>query len=150
MLEELYVGAVEAKVRRDLQRMEREFDKIGRLLLPGRGDWTGAEQVLSRIGQKYEFNLVSRARLTNDAVIAMSVASHGFTIQTKNPGDFHLIAEFRPFNCGRRYNKNVLSRVRDGDAATGAAKLYTTMGFQLPTTDLNEAAAAADAPREHS
>jgi len=31
-----------------------------------------------------------------DAV--MLVAGHGFTIQTKNPGDFHLIAEFRPFN----------------------------------------------------
>ena len=98
VLEELYVGAVEAKVRRDLQRMEREFDKIGRLLLPARGDWTTAGQVLSRIGQKYGFNLVSKARLTNDAVIAMSVASHGFTIQTKNPGDFQLIAEFRPFN----------------------------------------------------
>jgi len=98
VLEELYVGALEAKVRRDLQRMEREFDKIGRLLLPGRGDWTSAGQVLSRIGQKYGFNLVSKARLTNDALIAMSVASHGFTIQTKNPGDFHLIAEFRPFN----------------------------------------------------
>jgi predicted nucleic acid-binding protein len=98
VLEELYVGAVEAKVRRDLQRMEREFDKIGRLLLPGRSDWTSAGQVLSRIGQKYGFNLVGQARLTNDAVIAMSVASHGFTIQTKNPGDFHLIAEFRSFS----------------------------------------------------
>jgi predicted nucleic acid-binding protein len=37
-------------------------------------------------------------RLTNDAVIAMSAASHGFTVQTKNPGDFQLIAEFRPFD----------------------------------------------------
>ena len=98
VLEELYVGAVEAKVRRDVQRMEGEFDKIGRLLLPGRRDWTSAGQVLSKIGQKYGFNLVGKARLTNDAVIAMSAASHGFTIQTKNPGDFHLIAEFRPFN----------------------------------------------------
>lgn len=98
VLEELYVGAVEGKVRRDLQRMEREFDKIGRLLLPARRDWTSAGQVLSKIGQKYGFNLVSKARLTNDALIAMSVASHGFTIQTKNPGDFQLIAEFRPFN----------------------------------------------------
>lgn len=49
------------------------------------------------IGQKCGFNLVSKAHLTN-AVIAMSVASHGFTIQTKNPGDFQLIAEFRPFD----------------------------------------------------
>lgn len=98
VLEELYAGAVEPKVRRDLQRMEREFDKIGRLLLPARRDWTSAGQVLSRIGQKYGFGLISKARLTNDALIAMSAASHGFTIQTNNPGDFQLIAEFRPFN----------------------------------------------------
>jgi len=31
-------------------------------------------------------------------MIAMCVASHGFTIQTKNPGDFRLISEFRPFD----------------------------------------------------
>ena len=98
VLEELYVGALEEKMRRDLQRMEREFDKIGRLLLPDRRAWTSAGQVLSKIGQKYGFNLVGKARLTNDAVIAMSVASNGFTIQTKNPGDFQRIAEFRPFN----------------------------------------------------
>ena len=98
VLEELYAGAIEAKMRRDLQRMEREFDKIGRLLLPDRRDWTSAGQVLCKIGQKYGFNLVGKARLTNDAVIAMSVASSGVTIQTKNPGDFQLIAEFRPFD----------------------------------------------------
>ena len=80
------------------QRMEREFLKIGRLLVPDRRDWTSAGQVLAKVGQKHGFNLVGRARLTNDAVIAMSVASHGFTIQTKNPGDFQLIAEFRPFD----------------------------------------------------
>ena len=66
VLEELYVGAVEAKMRRDLQRMEREFDKIGRLLLPDRRAWTSAGQVLSKIGQKYGFNLVGKARLTNE------------------------------------------------------------------------------------
>ena len=98
VLEELYAGSVEAKVRRDLQRMEREFDKVGRLLLPSSRDWTSAGHVLRKIGQKYGFSLVTKARLTNDALIAMSVASHGFTIHTKNPKDFRLIAEFRPFN----------------------------------------------------
>lgn len=98
VLEELYVGASNAQVRRELQRLEREFVKLGRLLVPDRRDWASAGQVLSQIGQKYGFNLVGKARLTNDALIAMSVASHGFTIQTKNPGDFQLLAEFRPFN----------------------------------------------------
>ncbi len=98
VLEELYVGAVDRKARRNLQRMEDQFAKIGRLLVPASGDWTSAGHVLCNIGQKYGFNLVSNARLTNDAVIAMCVASHGFTIQTKNPGDFRLIAEFRDFD----------------------------------------------------
>ena len=98
VLEELYVGAVDAKVRRNLQRMESQFGKIGRLLIPASGDWTSAGRVLCKIGQKYGFNFVKNTRLTNDAVIAMSVASHGFTIQTKNPGDFRRISEFRPFD----------------------------------------------------
>jgi predicted nucleic acid-binding protein len=98
VLEELYVGAVNAQARRDLQRLEREFLKIGRLLVPSRHDWTSAGKVLSNLGQKYGFNQVGKARLTNDAVIAMSVASHGFTIQTKNPSDFRRLAEFRAFD----------------------------------------------------
>ena len=98
VLEELYVGAVNAQARRDLQRVEHEFLKLGRLLVPSRHDWTSAGQILSKLGQKYGFNLVGKARLTNDAVIAMSVASHGFTIQTKNPGDFQRLAEFRAFD----------------------------------------------------
>ncbi len=98
VLEELYVGAVDAKTRQDLKRMEREFFKIGRLLVPDRNDWTSAGLVLSKVGQKHGFNLVGKARLTNDALIAMSAASHGFAVQTKNPGDFQLIAQFRPFD----------------------------------------------------
>ena len=77
VLEELYAGAAESKVRRDLQRLEREFDKIGRLLIPGRSDWATAGHVLNKIGQKHGFSLIRRARLTNDALIAMSAASHG-------------------------------------------------------------------------
>lgn len=91
VLEELYVGAVNAQVRRDLQRLEREFLKVGRLLVPDRRDWTSAGQVLSKVGQKYGFNLVGKARLTNDAVIAMSVASHGLTVQTKIPATSSLL-----------------------------------------------------------
>ncbi len=97
VLEELYAGAVNAKARQDLKRIEREFVKVGRLLIPGRTEWTSAGIVLSKIGRKHGFDLIGRARMTNDALLAMSVASHGFTVQTKNPRDFKLIAEFRPF-----------------------------------------------------
>jgi predicted nucleic acid-binding protein len=98
VLEELYVGATGAKAHKDLKRLEREFEKVGRLLVPARNDWASAGQVLSRIGQKYGFNLVGKARMINDALIAMSAASHGLTVQTKNPGDYRRIAEFRPFD----------------------------------------------------
>ena len=98
VLEELYAGAANAKARQALKRMESEFANVGRLLIPGRTEWTSAGIVLSRIGHKHGFNLIGRSRMTNDALLAMSVASHGFTVQTKNPGDFKLIAEFRPFD----------------------------------------------------
>jgi hypothetical protein len=48
-------------------------------------------------GRKYGFESVGRARMTNDALIAMSCASRGLVVQTKNPGDFKLIAQFRSF-----------------------------------------------------
>ncbi|MGE0126511.1 MAG: type II toxin-antitoxin system VapC family toxin [Blastocatellales bacterium] len=94
VLEELYVGAVDAKARKAFDRLANDFDKVGRLLIPGRRDWSLAGQVLSKIGLKYGFDQVGKARLINDALIAMSAASHGFIILTKNPGDYRRIAEF--------------------------------------------------------
>jgi predicted nucleic acid-binding protein len=97
VLHELYLGAEGARARKELQRLEREFIKIDRLLIPSRVDWTTAGFALSKIGRKYGFELVGRARMTNDALIAMSCASRGLVVQTKNPVDFNLIAEFRSF-----------------------------------------------------
>lgn len=97
VLHELYLGAVGARARKELQRLEREFVKVDRLLIPSRNDWATAGMALSNIGHKYGFELIGRARLTNDALIAMSCASRGLIVQTKNPADFKLIAEFRSF-----------------------------------------------------
>jgi len=97
VLHELYAGAEGARARKELQRLEREFMKVDRLLIPSRADWTSAGLVLSKIGRKYGFELVGRVRMTNDALIAMSCESRGLVVQTKNPGDFKLIAEFRSF-----------------------------------------------------
>jgi predicted nucleic acid-binding protein len=36
--------------------------------------------------------------MTNDALIAMSAASRGFKVFTKNGKDFARLAEFRPFD----------------------------------------------------
>lgn len=98
VLEELYVGASDAKSQKALSRYEREFEKVGRLILPGKGDWVLAGQVLNKLGEKYGFDLVGRSRLTNDALIALSAASLGLTIITRNGADYALINEFRPFS----------------------------------------------------
>ena len=76
---------------------EQEFLKLNRLLVPSRRDWSLTGQVLAHIGAKYGYEQIGRTRMTNDALIAMSAARHGFTVVTRNVDDFKKIAEFRPF-----------------------------------------------------
>jgi len=97
VLSELLVGASEKRARQQLLETEREFLKLNRLLVPGQRDWSLAGQVLTQVGAKYGYDQVGRARLTNDALIAMSAARNGFIVLTKNASDFKKIAEFRPF-----------------------------------------------------
>jgi len=96
VLEELYVGARDRRMKKLLARLENEFAKIGRLLVPLQSDWTASGQVLAMIGEKYGYEIVGRTRMTNDALIAMSIARNGLTIRTRNAEDFRKIAEFRP------------------------------------------------------
>ena len=98
VLEELLVGAVDSKARKEFLRLEREFSSVGRLLVPDKRDWVLAGQILSKIGSKYGFDLVGRARMINDALIAMSSARFGLTVLTKNSDDYKLISEFRNFH----------------------------------------------------
>jgi predicted nucleic acid-binding protein len=97
VLEELYAGAQDRRLKKLLARLESDFERVNRLLVPLRSDWTAYGQVLSLIGAKYGYEEVGRGRLTNDALIAMSAARNGFTVRTKNPTDFRRIAEFRAF-----------------------------------------------------
>jgi|SRR5215469_8405821 len=98
VLEELYAGAVDAKARKVFLRMEREFEKLDRLLVPNQADWSLTGRVLASIGARYGFEQVGRTRLTNDTLIAISAARNGFTVLTKNALDFARIDEFRPFD----------------------------------------------------
>jgi predicted nucleic acid-binding protein len=98
VLEELLVGAINTPTQKLCLKLERDFTKARRLLVPNRSDWIIAGQVLCEIGKKYGFDEVKGARMTNDTLIAMTVASNGFKIFTKNGKDFARIAEFRPFD----------------------------------------------------
>jgi predicted nucleic acid-binding protein len=97
VLEELYAGAIDSKALKAFQHLERDFAKAGRLIVPARREWSLAGQVLCRLGMKYGFDQIGKARLINDALIAMSAANHGLTILTNNPGDYRRFVEFRLF-----------------------------------------------------
>jgi predicted nucleic acid-binding protein len=96
-LEELYAGAL----RKDhpvIEKLEHDFDAAKRILVPNLGDWSLTGRILARLAQKYGYETIGRARLTNDALLAMSAARTGMTIITTNRRDFARLAEFRSFS----------------------------------------------------
>ena len=97
VLEELYAGG-SGHVRRSLERMEREFDRMKRILVPNLGDWTETGRVLARVAARYGYEKIGQGRLANDALLAMSAARIGATVITANERDFARLAEFRSFN----------------------------------------------------
>jgi predicted nucleic acid-binding protein len=97
VLEELYAGSAPAG-HAILEKLERDFERAKRILVPSLNDWTSAGRVLARLGRKYGYEKIGQARLTNDALIAMSAARMGITILTANPRDFNRLAEFRSFS----------------------------------------------------
>jgi predicted nucleic acid-binding protein len=98
VLEELYVGASDKRTLKTLAKFENNFAKINRLSVPNQTDWSIAGQILNKIGEKYGFDKVGKARLTNDTLLAMSIARNGLKLFTANAKDFRLIGEFREFD----------------------------------------------------
>ncbi len=96
VLEELFAG-VTAQHRRVVERLERDFKRIGRILVPNLSDWTQTGKILTRLAEKYGYEQVGRGRLTNDALLAMSAGRLGITVITANARDFGKLAEFRRF-----------------------------------------------------
>lgn len=93
VLEELYAGMTPSG-RKLLAKMERDFDQVGRILVPILSDWSQTGHVLAKIGAKYGYDKIGKARMTNDTLIGTSAARQGITVLTKNARDFNLIAEF--------------------------------------------------------
>jgi predicted nucleic acid-binding protein len=95
-LEELYAGVSE-RDRHVVERLERDFDRAKRILVPNLSDWTQVGRVLARLAAKYDYEEIGKVRLTNDALIAMSAGRLGITVITAHARDFRKLAEFRPF-----------------------------------------------------
>lgn len=96
VLEELYAG-VNARGRRAVERLERDFRRANRILVPNLSDWTQTGKVLALLGARYDYEQIGKARLTNDALIAMSAGRTGIMVITANRRDFAKLAEFRTF-----------------------------------------------------
>jgi predicted nucleic acid-binding protein len=96
VLEELYAGAGDSD-RHVVERLERDFDRAKRLLVPNLTDWTQAGRVLARLAAKYDYEQIGQGRLTNDALIAMSAGRLGIRVITADQRDFGRLAEFRSF-----------------------------------------------------
>ena len=96
VLEELYAG-VSLRDRHIVERLERDFHRARRILVPNLTDWTQTGTVLARLAAKYDYEQIGKGRLTNDALIAMSAGRLGITVITRNARDFEKLAEFRPF-----------------------------------------------------
>ena len=95
VLEELYAGAGPNE-QRFLEKLERDFDKARRVLVPNLSDWTQAGRLLGHVGRRYGYERIVQARLTNDALIAASASRCGIAVITANVRDFARLAEFCP------------------------------------------------------
>ena len=96
VLEELYAGAG-ATDHAAVGRLEGDFDKARRILVPNLGDWTQTGKVLALLAAKHGYEQIGRGRLTNDALIAISGGRVGITVITTNARDFARLAEFNSF-----------------------------------------------------
>jgi len=96
VLEELYAGT-NPRNRRVLQRLERDFERARRILVPNLRDWTQTGRALALLATKYDYERIGQGRLTNDALIATSAGRSGITVIAANARDFARLAEFRYF-----------------------------------------------------
>lgn len=101
VLEELYAGAARSD-HRIIEKLERDFERARRVLVPSLGDWAHTGRVLGRLAEKFGYGEIGRTRLTNDALIATSAGRAGITIVTVNRRDFGRLAEFCPFEWQAR------------------------------------------------
>jgi len=96
VLEELYAGAGDRE-RRVVERLERDFDRAKRILVPNLSDWAVTGRMLARLAAQYHYEQIGQGRLTNDALIAMSAGRLGIEVLTANERDYRRLAEFRAF-----------------------------------------------------
>jgi predicted nucleic acid-binding protein len=101
VLEELYAGSRPGQGR-ELEKLERDFEKARRLLVPNLNDWTHTGRILAGIAAEHGYEKIGRTRMTNDALIATSAARSGIRVLTVNARDYALLARFCPLQWESR------------------------------------------------
>lgn len=101
VLEELYAGAMPAG-RKIIERLERDFEKAKRVLVPSLADWSFAGKILAAVARNYSYEKIGRVRLINDALIAASAARAGIQVITANARDFALLSQYCPLHWEAR------------------------------------------------
>jgi predicted nucleic acid-binding protein len=101
VIEELYAGSHPAD-RKVLEKLERDFAKANRVLVPSLSDWSFTGKILAAVAQTHGYEKIGRTRLTNDALIATSAARNGIQVITTNTRDFALLARFCPLQWQAR------------------------------------------------
>lgn len=98
VLEELYAGASDIKARKLLEKVERDYQNMNRLIVPQQSDWATAGKLLNKLARKYGLEQIGRSRLVNDTLIAITAARTGTCVLTANAKDFAKIGEFKKFD----------------------------------------------------
>lgn len=94
VIEELYAGAFDKVSVKLLDRMYKAFETVGRLITPDSSDWQMAGKIIAKLGDKYGFEDILLARITNDVLISLSARRIGAIIVTSNRENFLKINEF--------------------------------------------------------
>jgi predicted nucleic acid-binding protein len=97
VLMELRAGAFSRRDQRLLQRLERAFERAGRILTPTRAVFADAGDVLRRLQADRGYRIGASHSIANDVLIALSARSIGATVVTQNEGDYRAIQAVTPF-----------------------------------------------------
>jgi predicted nucleic acid-binding protein len=97
VLMELRAGAISPRDQRSVSRIEREFERAGRILTPSRIIFAEAGDTLRRLQLELGYRLAANYSLANDVLIALSAGSIGAKVVTQNARDFRAIQKIRPF-----------------------------------------------------
>ena len=97
VLMELRAGALSARDRRLVQRVESAFQKAGRVLVPTRAVFIEAGDALRRLHTSRSYRIETSRSIVNDVLIALSARSIGATVVTQNERDYRAIQTVSSF-----------------------------------------------------